>query len=42
MLIQGLTDELGVRIDGGRPQRLRPATQTLRIDGVADGVGVNL
>ena len=40
MLVQGLADELGVRIDEGRPQRLRVA-ETLRFDGVAHGVGMH-
>jgi hypothetical protein len=34
-------DELGVRIDDGNPQGPRSAAQTLRLDGVAHGVGMH-
>jgi len=40
ILVQGLADELGVRIHGRRTQRLRVA-ETLHFDGIAHRVGMH-
>ena len=39
MLFQSVANKLGVGIDDGCPQRLR-AVETLRLDGVANGIGM--